>query len=63
MGFSKAIRDQIKNLTAKDLINALAKDGWEQEKRRGAIQHFYHPNRKEGKTELPFIIIPKRHLE
>jgi len=31
MGFSKPIRDQLKNLTAENLINALLKDGWEHE--------------------------------
>lgn len=60
MGFPKAIRDQIKNLTAKDLINALVKDGWEQEKRRGAIQHFYHPNREEGKNRIAIHYHPKK---
>ena len=59
MGFPKAIRDQIKNLTAKDLINALTKDGWCQEKKQGAVQHFYNPDRRE-KNRIAIHYHPKK---
>jgi len=52
MGFSKPIRDQLKNLTAENLINALLKDGWESENKRGAIQRFYHPNRDNDNNRI-----------
>ena len=48
MGFSKPVRDQLKKLTAEDLINSLLKDGWKRENKRGAIQRFYHPHRDNG---------------
>ncbi len=60
MGFSKPIRDQLKNLTAENLINALLKDGWERENKRGAIQRFYHPNRDNDKNRITIHYHPKK---
>jgi len=60
MGFNKAIRSQIKNLTAEDLIRALKKDGWERIKKRGAVQHFYNPNRESGKRRIAVHYHPKK---
>jgi len=60
MGFSKLIRDQLKNLTAENLINALLKDGWERENKRGAIQRFYHPNRDNDNNRITIRYDPKK---
>ncbi len=50
---NRVVWDQLKSLTAKDLIRALRRDGWEEEDRRGATCGFkkgdlrivihYHP--------------------
>ncbi|MYE91758.1 MAG: addiction module toxin, HicA family [Gemmatimonadetes bacterium] len=51
----RVVWDQLKSLTAKDLVRALNRDGWEEEDRRGATRGFkkddkrlvihYHPKR------------------
>ena len=40
MAYSRAARSQLKNVTAKDILRALKRDGWTQELRRGATQAF-----------------------
>lgn len=52
---NRVVWDQLKSLTAKDLIRALGRDGWETEDRRGATRAFkkdshrvvvhYHPKK------------------
>ncbi len=46
----KEIWDQLKNTTSKELINALEKDGWKRQFRRGAIQSFVNPDTNEALT-------------
>ncbi|MDE2825820.1 MAG: type II toxin-antitoxin system HicA family toxin [Bacteroidota bacterium] len=41
-------------------MNALEKDGWIREKKRGAIQHFYHPDKEEGKNRIAIHHHPKK---
>ncbi|NOX36796.1 MAG: addiction module toxin, HicA family [Calditrichaeota bacterium] len=46
MAFPKHIWDQLKNITSKELIKALEKDGWQRDVKRGAIQVYFKPNGK-----------------
>ncbi len=60
--------DQLKNKTAKQLIDALERDGWERKLKRGAIQSFkntstgqiltihYHPNKTYGPKLLKHLM-------
>lgn len=48
MSFSKNTWNQLKNLTANDLIKALGKDGWIKEETKGAVQAFR--KEKDGET-------------
>lgn len=62
MSFAPHIWNQLKNLTADELIAALRKDGWEKDETSGAVQAFrkgtarvtihYHP----GKTYGPGLL-------
>ncbi len=64
----KKIWDQLKNVTAKELIQALKKDGWERQLSRGAVQSFlnletnkiltihYHPKKTYGQKLLKELI-------
>jgi predicted RNA binding protein YcfA (HicA-like mRNA interferase family) len=70
MAFPKRIWDQLKNLTADDLIGSLRKDGWRPEAARGAILAFiketgggrtrvtihYHPGKTYGPKLLQGLI-------
>lgn len=46
----KEVWDQLKNKTAKQLMNALEKDGWVRQVKRGAIQSFLNPENKKVVT-------------
>ncbi len=46
MKYPKHVWDQIRNITADELINALKKDGWKLEVKKSAIQVFSHPDGK-----------------
>ena len=46
MTFPKHIWDQLKNITSKELMKALERDGWKRDVKRGAIQVYYKPNGK-----------------
>ena len=43
MNFSKGAWNQLKGITAQQLVKALLKDGWEREETVGATQGFRHP--------------------
>jgi len=49
VSYSQNVWNQLKNLTADDLISALIKDGWVQEEKRGATQA-YRKEDKNGQT-------------
>ena len=71
----KRIWDQLKNVTAKELIQALQKDGWKKQLRRGAVQSFlnletneiltihYHPKKTYGQKLLKELISRTRWTE
>ncbi len=42
MRFSKHVWDQLKNLTADDLISALTKDGWSSDESKGSVTIYRH---------------------
>jgi predicted RNA binding protein YcfA (HicA-like mRNA interferase family) len=42
VSYPKAIWDQLKNISAAELISALKKDGWKPRRSRGAQQVFTH---------------------
>jgi len=42
MAFPKQVWDQLKNITADELIKALVKDGWVHDESSGAIQVYRH---------------------
>jgi predicted RNA binding protein YcfA (HicA-like mRNA interferase family) len=42
VSYPKAIRDQLKNISAAKLISALKKDGWKPRRSRGLKQVFTH---------------------
>lgn len=44
MSLKRGVWDQLKNTTAKQLIRALEKDGWEREETTGATQGYWHPD-------------------
>ena len=44
MSFSKGAWNQLKGITAQQLIKALQKDGWVREETIGATQGFRHPD-------------------
>ncbi len=44
MAFPPHVWDQLKNVTADELIRALEKDGWSLDARRGAEQVYLHPD-------------------
>ena len=44
MAFSKSVWDQLKNITPKEVISALERDGWVKDVTRGATRAYY----KEG---------------
>ena len=64
----KNVWNQLKNKTAKQLIDALEKDGWERQIKSGAIQSYkntnsnqivtihYHPNKTYGAKLLKKLI-------
>ena len=41
MAYSKNVRDQLKNVTAGELIQALKRDGWEEKDKRGGTRGFW----------------------
>jgi len=43
MAFPKHVWQQIKNLTADDLISALQRDGWKADERSGAFHPYVDP--------------------
>ena len=44
MKYEKRIWDQLKNLTADDLVSALGKDNWIIDESSGAIRIYRHPD-------------------
>lgn len=46
MDYSKQVWDQLKNLTADQIVKALRKKGWTKEEGSGAIHVYVGPNRK-----------------
>ncbi len=46
MSYPRHVWNQLKNLTAKDLANALEKDGWIRDEKQGAVQVYRHPDGK-----------------
>jgi predicted RNA binding protein YcfA (HicA-like mRNA interferase family) len=56
----KHIWDQLKNLTAQDLINALDKrtSGWTQVRVRGSRYVFHNPNRPPDKQDVSIHLHP-----
>jgi predicted RNA binding protein YcfA (HicA-like mRNA interferase family) len=44
MKYSQQTWNQLKNLTADEIISALEKTGWVQDQSSGAILIYYHPN-------------------
>ena len=44
MKFSKHVWDQLKNLTADNLISALEKDNWLRDEGKGSITIYRHPD-------------------
>jgi predicted RNA binding protein YcfA (HicA-like mRNA interferase family) len=69
MAFPPNVWNQLKNLTASEIINALRRDGWEQEASRGAVLGFikkgppnsrvtihYHPKKTYGAKFLQGIL-------
>jgi predicted RNA binding protein YcfA (HicA-like mRNA interferase family) len=65
--YSSHIRDQLKNLTAKDIISALKRDGWSRDIGIGAIQVYkkasrrvsihYHPNKTYRNPKLLDVLL------
>lgn len=66
MSFAPHIWNQLKNLTADDLISGLKKDGWEEDKPVGAVHPFrkgtrrvtihYHPKKNYGPGLLKSLL-------
>ena len=56
MAFSGNVWNQLKNLTADDLIGALEKDGWQRDTGRGAI--FAYIKSGSPNKRITFTIIP-----
>lgn len=67
MKFSKNVWDQLKGITADDIIKALKKDNWELDTKRGAEQIYrknngkrvsihYHPNKTFGPKLLKNLL-------
>lgn len=52
---NRVVWDQLKSLTAKDIIRALRRDGWGEEDSRGATRGF-----KKGKRRVVIHYHPKR---
>jgi len=46
MAYPAQVWEQLKNLTADDLVRALKKSGWEKEDGRGAIHIYVSPDRR-----------------
>jgi predicted RNA binding protein YcfA (HicA-like mRNA interferase family) len=46
MDYSGQVWDQLKNLTADEIVRALKKDGWVREAGRGAIHIYLGPGKK-----------------
>ena len=67
MAYQKNVWDQLKNLTADHLVQALKKDGWEKVEGSGAIHIYrdpsgktvsihYHPNKTYGAKLLQNLL-------
>jgi predicted RNA binding protein YcfA (HicA-like mRNA interferase family) len=67
MGYSAQVWDQLKNLSADDLVRSLKKKGWEKEDGRGAIHVYrnsdgkrvgihYHPQKTYGAKLLKDLL-------
>ena len=66
MAFSRNVWDQLKSITAKNLVRALQRDGWAEEEPSGATLGFvkdglrvvihYHPSKTYGAKLLKTLI-------